>query len=385
MKILKFLLIGIIAIAVLGTGGLFLTGNGQLLTLGWAFLFGAPSLPFDPTDAVPPPKYDNPANWAALPERKGLEDRMPVGSTDPNVQGRAPVDVFFIHPTGFLKGSSWTFNMDPDTTTEENTQWMMANQASAYNSCCNIYAPRYRQASIYAYFNSDEVREQVLGFAYQDVARAFDYFLDNYSQGRPFIIASHSQGTHHGARLLKERIDGTPLAGRMVAAYIIGGGIAASHFEGMQDIHICAAADDLHCAVHWDTYSEAVIDTPLPDNVGNVCVNPLTWAVDGGNAGKEQHAGAVPVSGEFQLALSGSDQATGVIFEPLAAAIPHMLEAQCKAGVLFISDQTDSNFGSTGGFGGGNYHGLDYPVFHMDIRENTKLRVARFFQEQTSP
>ncbi len=38
--------------------------------------------------------------------------------------------------------------------------------------------------------------------------------------------------------------------------------------------------------------------------------------------------------------------------------------------------------GWTVAFGGGNYHGLDYPVFHMDIRENAKLRVQTFLAQQ---
>jgi len=379
MKVFRRIVLGLVVILGLAIGGLFATGNGALLTLGWAFLFGGPSLPFNPDDAVGPPDYSDPKNWAALPGRLGLEDMIPVGAEESATQGNAPVDVFFIHPTGFLTGKSWTFSMDPSTATEENTQWMMANQASAYNGCCNVFAPRYRQANIFAYFKGAEIREEVLGFAYKDIERAFEYFLADYNQGRPFIIASHSQGTHHGARLLKDRIDGTPLADRLVAAYIIGGGIAATHFDDMQDIGLCENATDLHCAVHWDTYSEAVIDDELPDRAGNVCVNPLTWQVDGGLAGKEQHAGAVAVSGNFQVALTGNDAATGVVFEPLGAPIPNMLEAQCRNGVLYITDQSDTPFGSAGGlFGAGNYHGLDYPVFHMDIRENARLRVAAY-------
>lgn len=384
MRVLKILVLGMVILLAATLGVVYVTGNGPMLTLAWAYLFGAPDLPFDPEDAVAAPDYADPQNWAALPERDGLEDRTPAGVTSEFAQGSAPVDVFFIHPTGFLRGSSWTFSMDPDTATEENTRWMMANQASAYNGCCNVYAPRYRQATIYAYFKGPDIREKVLSFAYGDVARAFDYFLEHYSQGRPFIIASHSQGTHHGARLVKERIDGTQLAQRLVAAYLIGGGIAESHFADLEDVGLCRGATDLHCAVHWDTYSESVIDEPLADRVGNVCVNPLTWTPDGGLADRTLHVGAVPVSGQFQVALSGADRATGMVFEPLGAPLPNMLQAQCRNGVLYITDQSDNAFGRAGGsFGGGNYHGLDYPVFHMDIRENARARVAAYLARFT--
>jgi hypothetical protein len=33
-----------------------------------------------------------------------------------------------------------------------------------------------------------------------------------------------------------------------------------------------------------------------------------------------------------------------------------------------------------GDMGGKNYHGLDYPLFHMDIRENARVRAAAYLQ-----
>ena len=340
---------------------------------------GGPSLPFDETEAVEPPSYSDPDNWAALPSRVGVEDMIPKGIGDGDIQGSAPVDVFFVHPTGFLRGKSWTYSMDKNSATEENTQWMMANQASPFNGCCNVYAPRYRQANIFSYFQEQEVRDQVLGFAYQDVRRAFEYFIANFSEGKPFILASHSQGTHHSSRLLQELIDGTELSQRMVAAYIIGGTIQRKIFDDMKTVTLCDSPTDLHCAIHWDTWSEDVIDTEMPGVAENVCTNPLSWRLNGGLTEKSSHLGAVVASGVFQVELSGSDVATGVAFDPLGSPIKNMLRAQCKDGALYISDQTGTPFGEQGGsFGGGNYHGLDYPVFHMDIRENAKERVQEY-------
>ena len=54
-------------------------------------------------------------------------------------------------------------------------------------------------------------------------------------------------------------------------------------------------------------------------------------------------------------------------------------------GVLYISDRSDTVFGEQGGsFGGGNYHSLDLSVFHMDIRENAKLRVQTYLSQEQS-
>ena len=87
-------------------------------------------------------------------------------------------------------------------------------------------------------------------------------------------------------RLLQEKIDKTDLYDRLVAAYVIGGNAKVSAFEKMKEVYLCKSADDVGCAVHWDTWSESVIESNSTDSVGNVCTNPLTWELDGGLAEK---------------------------------------------------------------------------------------------------
>lgn len=367
---------GVLALVALVVGGLYATGNGIVLTFTWALLFGAPALPFDPADAVAAPDYGDRSNWAALPDQDDLADRLPAGVPQLYGPGEAPVDVFFVHPTGFLKGSSWTYTLDAASASEENTQWMLANQASVFSSCCNVYAPRYRQASIYTYFQDDEVREEILDFAYGDVERAFDHFIEHFNAGRPFILASHSQGTHHGVRLLRRRIEGSVEAERLVAAYVIGGGVARSDLDGLADVGLCDGPTELGCAVHWDTWSEAAQASRSGESVGNVCTNPLSWRLDGARVERDAHVGGVPPSGRFALELLGGDAAKGMEFPPLEAPLPGVAAAECLDGVLWVTDQSDNAIGQRGSFGGNaNYHGLDYPLFHMDIRENATLRV----------
>ena len=378
MRWLKRIALALLVVLGVGLFLLVATGNGRLLEFAYGFAFGRPALPFDPADTVPAPDYADPANWAALPSRGGEEaDMMPAGIPDGDIQGFAPVDVFFIHPTGFLKGSSWTYSMDPDTSSEENTRWMMANQASAYNGCCNVYAPRYRQASIYAYMSEDAVRDEVLAFAYQDVERAFDYYLEHYNQGRPFVIASHSQGTHHGVQLIRQKIDGTPLVDRLVAGYLIGGNVRHAQLDDIGQVGVCESEAELGCIVHWDTWSELALEDAQGEPTDNVCVNPLTWKLDGDLAGREHHLGAVPGSGEYHIDIVGDDAARGVEFGPLGQPVVNAVEARCANGMLYITDQSETRFGQAGTVGT-NYHGLDYPIFHMDIRENAKLRVATY-------
>ena len=68
------------------------------------------------------------------------------------------------------------------------------------------------------------IGKQALDFAYQDVKAAFEYYLKHYNNGRPIIIASHSQGTWHAESLLHDYFENdSTLRKRLVAAYLIGG------------------------------------------------------------------------------------------------------------------------------------------------------------------
>jgi hypothetical protein len=339
--------------------------------LAWLF---APHHGWDLSLKAPAPDYAKPSSWAALPSNPGLAGRVPAGIAPPPKD--PPVDVFFIHPTGYTSGAEWNSPLDPDTKTEENTQWMMANQASAFNGCCAVYAPRYREATIYRYIDAKpEIFKQAGDFAYADVDRAFTYFLEHYSKGRPFIIASHSQGTEHGFNLIKRRIDGTPLAQRLVAAYLIGGSITDKGVAALKTVHACAFATDLHCVIHWATYAAGShpVRTDTADKV--LCINPLTWQRDGGFAPAKLSKGAVPISGRFQFDF-WTDRATNMAFPPHGAPVLNTVTAECRGGLLFASDQKGTPFAAAAL--GDNYHGLDYPLFAMDIRINAEDRVAAY-------
>ena len=353
-----------------------LIDQGLTMDLAYDYLFGGPDHAFDPSRAVAQLDYSKNSSWAALPLMKDEADMIPKGESGID-QNNSPVDVFFVHPTGYLKGDHWTDPLEEKSATMENTQWMMANQASAYNGCCSVYAPHYRQASIYSYFGSDELRAEVHNFVYQDVKKSFEYFIENFSNGRPFIIASHSQGTHHSIRLLAEEIDSSGLYPRMVGAYIIGGMISKDRMNSMKNIGVCESAEQLGCLVHWDTMNVAQINKDLPVYSNNICVNPITWKNEGSLSELQDAKGAVQVSGEFNLEFSGDDGPTDQIFTPLGAPLKKYVQAQCKDGALFASDQTGTRFQTFSG-SGGNYHGLDYALFYMDIRENAKLKVSTY-------
>ena len=340
-----------------------------------------PNQGFELSLKLPAPDYSRPENWAALPDRKDLADLVPQGISPGDQQSIAPVDVFFIHPTGYMHGDTWNSPMNPDSLTEENTYWMMANQASAFNGCGRIYAPRYREAVLYSFIGKDQSQgTKAIDLAYRDVEAAFDYFLKHFNQGRPFIIASHSQGTWHALRLLQTRIDRTDLVQRLVAAFIIGGQVTLEDIDRMADIKVCQNSTDLHCVVHWKTFAEGGKEERLKPNETFLCTNPLSWKVDNERAPADLNRGAVRPTGKFSTKLWGKDKAKGTVFGPLASPIPNHTWAQCQSGLLYVARQTDRGFSKYAL--GKNYHGLDYALFYMDIQENAIQRVRTYLKER---
>ncbi len=341
--------------------------------------FLEPNVSFTEDIRAEEPDYSNELFWAALPDKTDLSDMVPEGIEQDTLLHS--VDVFFIHPTGYLKGKHWNSLMDANTATEENTLWMMANQASTFSDC-SIYAPRYREATIYSFFDVEgEDEKAALDLAYQDVEKAFDYYLENYNHGRPFIIASHSQGSYHALPLIKNKIDNSPLADQLVAAYIVGmSTITTEAVADLKTISICNQADQTNCLIHWATFAEG---SPRTEDWGKtmVCVNPISWQVGQERADQSLHQGFVPSTGTYNLEFYGDDKAQGITFKPLESPQPSHTRATCFEGRLLVEKQNTPALL----MGEGNYHGLDYQLFHMDIRKNVALRVKSYLDSKSAP
>ena len=209
-----------------------------------------PPLAAAPTaEPVPPLDYADPAEPGRRTGRAGTERFIAKGATP--AAANPAVDVFYIHPTTD-RGGPDRWNMDPRDPVA--AKWVddsvVARQASAFSGCCRVFAPRYRAATLAALFNP-AMRDQAFDLAYGDIERAFDEFLAHDSEGRPFIIAAHSQGSMHAARLLQQRIEGTELQRRLVSAYLVGMNLAEGEFgRRFRYIGICRTPSQTGCAVN---------------------------------------------------------------------------------------------------------------------------------------
>ena len=366
----KKILLSLLAIFIIAIAAAMIIGPQTLMINAFK-----PSHDFSENRLIDAPDYSDQSNWAALPTKKDLADLRPEGVLADTIL--KDINVFYIHPTGYLKGKEWNSSMDITSATEENTKWMMANQASCFSDG-RVYAPRYREATIYSFFELEEEGSnghKALDLAYEDVKRAFLHFIENYNGTAPFVLASHSQGSYHGIRLLLEEIDKGPLAEQLIAAYLIGmGTIDNATANQLQNIKVCNSPNETNCFVHWATFAEtAPFDELTPRSM--VCVNPLNWKRDGSMASKEMNHGMVEQSGQYTLKFYGDDEKYDTIeFGPLPAPEQKHTFAYCKEGRLLVEVQEGEN----DFLGEGNYHGLDYQLFHMNIRKNVADRVRSF-------
>lgn len=326
---------------------------------------------FEEIGPPPAPDYSRPEHWAALPDRLDDADVLPAGGAVDN-QANADVDVFFLHPTTYYSRASWNQPLDDKGANDYTDHRVLRHQASAFNGSGRVYAPRYRQATLYSFRDKEGNGKKALELAYADVRTAFEYYLGNYNEGRPIILASHSQGSRHGRRLLEDYFTEEPLRSQLVAAYLVGWGGTASKDEDSAAIPVCESPDQTGCWLTWNTVGPDVTRRRGKDTV---CVNPLTWKTDGEYAARELNLGGVvfPEEGDER-----PEPDVGVV------------SAECIDGALVISRPEGEGY-SYMPMGRDNYHVYDYTLFYMNIRRNVAERVAAYLSrspggagEQTS-
>ena len=308
---------------------------------------------------TPGPDYAEDANWAALPTRLDSADIVPLKEWM-DVQGKAEVDVFFIHPTTYTKrhgNNRWNAEISDEKLNQRTDASTIRYQASLFNGVGNVYAPRYRQAHIESFYSKNKRdAASALNLAYEDVRNAFRYYLDHHNNGRPFIIAAHSQGTFHGARLIKEEIENHPLQQQLVVAYLPGMPVRSTYFE---KITPCKTPDETGCFCSWRTFRNGYIPKKLYFGDTTIVVtNPVTWSCDDVSSAKTDQVGAV---------LRDCHQ-----------LVPGLVSTNVYEDLLWVNKP---KFPGSFLLMTKNYHIADYNFFYGDVRQNAQTRVRAFLSK----
>ena len=300
--------------------------------------------------------YSNLKNWAAHPDKRDNADMIP--RSDRKASTSLKADVFFIHPTIYTsKDKDLPFNASIDdielNKNVDNTT--IKFQASAFNAAGRIFAPRYRQAHIKSYSTNDKTAaKKAFALAYADVKKAFEHYLQYYNNGRPVIIASHSQGTAHAGPLIREFFDNTRLQQQLVAAYLIGLPVNKDYFKS---IFPCESSTELGCFISWRTFKRGYIpeDRTIGDSI--LVTNPLTWTTDTTYVSKNKNLGAVVR--DFDKILK------------------KRVDAQVHNGILWANKP---RFPFSFLFRRKNYHIADINFYYINIKENARDRVEKWLE-----
>lgn len=323
-----------------------------------------PGIPFQTYDRPNAPDYADADSWAAWPETEG--------------EAHAPA-VFFVHPTTYDGGTHWNAPYDRTQEAEEVQRIVLPNWAAPFLvPDAQLYAPRYRQASLYSFMNNREDSLSARILAYGDVERAFDHFLGQINPERPILLVGVDQGALHGLGLLLTRFttdDG--LRARLTAAWLLEAPVPLDLFEtGLANIAPCAEPEDVRCVVSYSAARPqererifALTERSMSwTDIGELrfvterallCTNPLTWQTNGDYAPDRMHRGGAA--------------AEGLELDETPSAMANQTGAQCQNGVLMV-DQPRANALRRAGRLAEDRRVPDFNLFYMDLAQNALAR-----------
>jgi hypothetical protein len=340
-----------------------------------------PSDGFTPVAPLAANAYEDPALWYSRPgigtaDPARWQPAYAAGAAAPAsaepASGQA-FAVFFVHPTSYLNRASWNAPVanggDPEA--ERIARIYLRGMGSAFNGAREIWAPRYRQATMGAFLTEAPEGRQAIDAAYADVREAYRFFLSSIAPGTPIVLAGHSQGALHLKRLIAEEVKGSPEAPRVAAAYLVGWPVSTEHDLPVMGLPACATATQAGCILSWSSFAEpadpaAVLEaygrTPALDGTAPgtspiLCTNPLT-GTPGGNA---------PASANRGTLVPEDSMEKGEL-------VPGLVPARCdRRGLLLIGPPPE--MGSYV-LPGNNYHVYDIPLFWANTKADVARRVA---------
>ena len=294
--------------------------------------------------------YGNENNWLTFPE-----------SPD------KPVDLLYFYPTVFSPSDS---SVSVIADIEDAGMRKMAaaafdKQATAFAESCNIYAPFYRQLdATYSLTLSENEHKELFGYAAaQDASAALEYYFGHCNNGRPFILAGHSQGSETVLYLLTDYFRMHPEQySRMVAAYVIGYSVTESVLRDNPHLKFAEGETDTGVIISWNTEG--------PENIGQHnavvlegarSINPINWKTDGTYASAAENKGS-RINGEllFQIADAQIDPERGTVITHADKAYAVTMPAALL-------------------FGPASFHLNDYDLYYGNIAENVQKRIEAYY------
>jgi len=318
-----------------------------------------PKVPFQTYQPPPGPDYAKAQAWYLRPK---------AGSA-------LQADVFFIAPTTYDGGRNWNSRLNAKRANRQFQEVMAPNYVGPFVTVGRIFAPRYRQASLYSLTTLREDAREARQFAYGDIRDAFRWYVEQDNGGRPFVLVGVEQGGTLGLRLLTEEIARDPaLSSRLVAAYLVDTVAPAD----APPIPPCVETGQAGCLAAWAWAYEGdfdngkrLLDRALVWNVRgelenlsprpSLCFNPILGAVTDQPAPVRLHLGAA--------------NATGLEWGARPAFMARQVAARCEGGVLHVTKPRSGSLKRTGSWAD-RRKVPGFNLFYADLEADAKRRLA---------
>lgn len=311
------------------------------------------------TDLVGTPSdYTDQNNWLSIPEITH------------------DVDTFYIYPTVYSDSSANAPDIVPidNESMRAGARYNLSQYGGVYAASTNVFAPYYRQTNMIAYAGQDA--ESILDLQRReqrtDIFAALDCYFERYNNGRPFILAGHSQGSMMVRIILREYMQAHPGYYRnMVAAYVLGYSFTTDDLSYNPNLKFATGADDTGVVISWNIEGPGNKDQQSIVVCKNaMSINPINWHTDDTYASSDENLGS------YQF---GDTEPVPIGVKADAQVDPERGVVICTVRELpFISATSPA---SEIYFGTESYHNGDYLFYLDNIKENVRLRADAFTAE----
>ena len=287
-----------------------------------------------PRERIPEaPAYDSPASWY-------ITDRG------------ADVDIFYISSTETFDTAVgrklYHHAQAADSAACPGIRAEMEGVDRILGGDLNFYSHFYRQMTMETYLDMELVDSR-FPVAMEDVRRAFRYYVDELSDGRPFVLAGFSQGGEVLVELLKELPDS--LQDRLVAAYVLGWRITQEDLAASDAIRPAQGSDDIGVTICYNSVDAPEHASAFVSGGNTVAINPVNWCTD-----------ATPA----------------VLFDSLTVT----LDPETK--LLLVDGFEGTGYAWKPYFEDGCYHTFEISWYGESLRENIAERCAAYQVAMTS-
>lgn len=302
-----------------------------------------------------PLDYSKKSNWMIFTEKKYAKQK---------------VDLLFLYPTCVSSKCKTTVS-EVDEEMRKNARYSYIRSAECLADITNVYAPYYRQISgtrLMEAITPEQLEKECRETEVRtDVYAALDYYFKNVNQGKPFILAGHSQGSCNLKIVLSEYMKEHPeYLKRMVACYAIGFYFPEVWFKANPHIRKATGETDIGVFISWNSEGPGGTMPNICIGDGSFTINPLNWKTDETPAKIEENLGS--------LSVDPKTLKTTIVPGKVSAKI------DLKRGALVCEGCTDYAIHKSL-FGDKSFHMNDWDFYYVNIRKNAQKRIEAYLKK----